>query len=126
MPMSPRKKAQTAFIAAGILLLLSGFATYLSITRLQQSTHLVIHTHQVKSALGDIDAAVLRAGRARLGYRTIGSEEYRQQFDMAVRDIPVALQHLCDLTRDNTTQRDLCARLTQITNRRMDLLRQSM
>src|SRR5689334_15191728 len=120
--MSPRKKAQTAFIAAGVLLLLSGLAAYLSITRLQQSTHLVIHTHQVKSALGDIDSAILRAGRARLGYRTTGSEEYRQQFDTAAGDIPVALQHLCDLTGDNPTQRDLCTRLTQVTSRRMDLL----
>jgi signal transduction histidine kinase len=124
--MAPRKKAQAAFASAVMLLFLSGLAGYLTITRLLQSEQWVIHTFEVKTALGDIDWALLRAGRARSGYVTSDSRDFLTQFDVAVSEIPPSLQHLRDLTRDNPREQELCSRLEDVTARRVALLRESI
>jgi signal transduction histidine kinase len=124
--MSPRKKAQAAFASAVLLLLLSGLAGYFSIDRLMQSERWVIHTYEVRNALGDLDWAVLRAGRARSGYVNSGSGDFLNQFEGAVAEIPVRLQHLRNLTRDNREQQELCSRLEAATARRVELLRKSI
>ncbi len=124
--MSPRKKAQTAFASALLLLFLSAVAGYFSITRLRESEEWVIHTYEVRNALGDIDWAVLRAGRARTGYVTTQSVDYLNQFDAAVSEIQQDLTHLRDLTKDNPTQQELCSRLESLAAQRVALLKQSI
>jgi signal transduction histidine kinase len=124
--MSPRKKAQVAFASALMLLFLSGLATYFATTRLLESERWVAHTHEVRGAIGDIDSAVLRAGRARSGYVLSGSDDFSNQFEAAVADIPPGLQHLRELTQDNPRQGQLCSRLEDMVNRRISLLRESM
>src|SRR6202021_894514 len=124
--MSPRKKAQTAFASALLLLFLSAVAGYFSITLLRESEEWVIHTSEVRNALGDIDWAVLRAGRARTGYVTTQSVDYLNQFDAAVSEIQQDLTHLRDLTKDNPTQQELCSRLESLAAQRVALLKQSI
>src|ERR1700690_3337808 len=123
--MSPRKKAQAAFAAAVALMFLSGLAGYFSITRLRQSEKWVMHSYEVRNALGDIDWAVLRAGRSRSGYVTSGRVEFLNQFEAAVAEIPGKLQHLRELTGDNPKQRQLCARLEAVVAERVALFRKS-
>ena len=124
--MSPRKKAQAAFASALMLLFLSGLATYFATARLLESEKWVIHTHEVRGAIGDIDSAVLRAGRARSGYVFSQTDDFMSQFEAAVSEIPANLQHLRELTRDNPTQQELCSRLQDLTARRVALLRKSI
>jgi signal transduction histidine kinase len=124
--MPPRKKARAAFASALLLLFLSGFAGYLIIHRLLESEKWVIHTHEVRETLGDIDSAVLRAGRARSGYVSSGAEDFPIQFETAVSDASRALQHLRELTNDNPKQLDLCSRLEVAITRRIALLRESI
>jgi signal transduction histidine kinase len=124
--MSGRKKAQAAFASAVMLLLLNAVATYLAITRLEQSETWVIHTHEVRAALGDVDSAVLRAGRARTAYANSEVADFANQFDAAAVEVPLALQRLRELTRDNPKQQQACSRLENITTRRIDLLRESI
>jgi signal transduction histidine kinase len=119
--MSPRKKAHAAFIAAVVLLFLSGFAGYLTITRLLQSARLVAHTQEVRAALGDIDAAVLQAGRARNAYIVSGSTDFSTDFEAANRQITRSLAHLRELTRDNPAQQANCSRLEAVMSRRVAL-----
>ena len=52
--MAPRKKAQVAFASAVMLLFLSGVAAYVTINRLLASEKWVIHTLEVKAALGPV------------------------------------------------------------------------
>jgi CHASE3 domain sensor protein len=85
--MSPRKKAHVAFTAAVMLLFVSGLATYFTINRLLHSERWVIHSLQVKAALGEVDSAYVRAGRARSGYVISGNEDYQQEFNAAVPEI---------------------------------------
>jgi signal transduction histidine kinase len=124
--MSPRKKAQAAFASALLLLFLSGLATYFAITRLLESEKWVVHTHEVRVAIGDIDSALSRAGRARSGYVLEGNDDFLNQFEAAVLEIPPILRRLRELTRDNPRQQDLCSRLEDVTNRRIAMFRESI
>src|SRR5450631_677778 len=124
--MSPRTKAQAAFASAVGLLFLSALATYFAMTRLLESEQWVIHTHEVQAALGDIDSAVLRAGRARSAYMISGGADFLAQFNVAALDIPLKLQHLRDLTNDNPKQREVSSRLEDATTSRVSLLQQSV
>jgi signal transduction histidine kinase len=124
--MGPRKKAQVAFASAVLLLLLSGLAAYIAIDRLLVSEKWVNHSLEVRAALGDIDSAYVKAGRARSGYLISGNSDFLTQFEEAVPEIPRRLSRLSDLIRDNRTQRDLCSRLKVVTESRVDLLRASI
>src|SRR5271170_7128968 len=124
--MSPRKIAQAAFASAVILLFLSGLATYLTIERLLQSEKWVIHSHEVQSALGDVDSAVINAGRARSGYVISGNAEFLSSFEAAGPKIHEALQHLRELTTDNPRQQELGMRLQEITAQRQALFQESV
>src|SRR5580692_10285695 len=106
--MAPRKKAQVAFASAVMLLFLSGLAAYATINRLLNSEKWLIHTLEVKAALGDIDSAFVRAGRARTGYVLSGSDDFLREFEAAVPAIPDKLRHLRELTPDNPKQKQLC------------------
>lgn len=124
--MSPRKKAQAAFASAVVLLFVSGLAAYFTINRLLQSEKWVIHTHEVRAALGDIDSAVLRAGRARSGYVVSQTADYLSQFEAAAPEIFRSLQYLRELTKDNPKQQESCSRLEDIASRRVALLQESI
>lgn len=124
--MSSRQKAQAAFASAVVLLLLSGMAGYLSITRLLESEKWVIHTHEVRDTIAEVDWAVLRAARARSGYVISGTDDFLSQFEGAVPEISRRLRRLRGLTSDNPKQQELCSRLEEITNQRVTLLQESM
>jgi signal transduction histidine kinase len=124
--MSPRKKAQVAFASAVMLLFLSGLATYFTINRLLESEKWVIHTLEVRAALGDIDAAFVRVGRARSAFVISGNNDFLTEFEAAVPEIPVKFQQLRALIPDNPKQQELCLHLEDVTNRRIALLRESL
>ncbi len=124
--MSPRKKAQVAFASALVLLFLSGLATYFATTRLLASERWVIHTHEVQAAIGEIDSAISRVGRARSGYVLDSNQDFLSQFDAALLEIPPILQNLRELTKDNPEQLKLWSRLEDVTNRRLSLFRVSV
>jgi signal transduction histidine kinase len=124
--MPPRSKAQAAFGSAVILLFLSGLVVYFTIVRLLESERWIVHTYEVQAALGDIDSAVARAGRARSGYVATGENGFLNDFDLAAPELVQRLQHLRDLTKDNPEQRKLCSRLEKLTAQRVDLFRESI
>jgi signal transduction histidine kinase len=124
--MSPRKKAQAAFASALMLLFLSGLATYFATTRLLESERWVMHTHEVRAAVGDIDSAISRARRARSGFVLDGNPDFLNQFESALADIPSSLLYLRELTKDNPRQQELCSRLEDVIDRRVALFRKSI
>jgi signal transduction histidine kinase len=124
--MSPQKQARLAFVTAVVLLCLSGLAIYITIVRLLESEHWVVHTHEIQAGLGDVDSAVARAGRARSAYVTTGDTGAIAQFETAVPEIFKAIQHLRDLTKDNFIQQERCTRLETSIQHRMDLFRDSI
>ena len=104
--MPPRTKAQLAFASAVMLLVLSGFAAYVTIYRLLDSEKWVIHTLEVRAAIGDLDSAFARAARARSGYVISGAEDYRKLFDGTIPEISRQsrqLQTWCKTVAPNTS-----------------------
>jgi signal transduction histidine kinase len=124
--MSPRKKAQIAFASAVTLLALSGVAAYVSIVRLLESEELVIHSLRVQSALGDFTNAIARVGRVATAYVATGKEEFLDDFQPYLDEVPPTMEHLRDLTRDNPSQQALRDRLQQSTEQRMLLFQRSI
>lgn len=124
--MSPRKKAQAAFAAAVLVLLLSGVAGYLTMTRLRESEKWVVHTHKVRAVLGEIDSAMLQAGRSRSGFVLFGTDDFVSQFEAVAPEIPREIQELRVLTQDNPGQQEVCQRLEEAAARRVALLRESI
>ena len=115
-----------AFASAVAVLLLSAGAAYFTIARLRVSASWVLHTFAVESALGELDASMASLARARTGYAITGNDQLLETFDS---DVPVArqkLQRVITLTTDNPRQRESCSRLEDVTNRRLDLFRQSI
>ncbi len=123
---SSRTKARAAFASAVVLLFLSGLAGYVTIYSLLQSQKWVMHTHAVRETLGDVDASLLRAGRARTGYSVLRSDDFLGDFQLAVSEVQQNLDHLRLLTKDNPQQRVLADRLQQAMNRRVELLQSSI
>ena len=121
-----RNKAQAAFVSAVLLLFLSALAGFFSIRRLLETQHSVIHTHEVRSALADLDSAMLRMGRARASYLTFETDDFLTQFEASVPEIPRDIDYLRHLTRDNPKQQGFCALLDELSTRRIALFRESI
>jgi signal transduction histidine kinase len=124
--MSPRKNAQVAFTSAVAVLLLSAVAAYITIGRLETSQRWVVHTYQVQSVLGEIDAAVAKASRARNSYLATGNESMLASFDAAIPEVQQKLAEVKNLTQDNPRQQQLCAQLEDLTMQRIGLFRRSI
>src|ERR1700693_5933304 len=121
--MSSHTKAQLAFGSAVLLLSLSGLAVYFTISRLLESEQLLVHTYEVRTALADVDAAVVKAGRASNGYLTTGNPDFVRDFELAASQVSEAIRHLRERTRDNPRQQYLCSRFEKVASSRLALLR---
>jgi len=117
---------QLVFGSALILLLLSGLAAYDAVVRLRAAQKWVSHTHDVQSALGDLNSVGSRAGRARTRYVDTGDESFFQDYQTAAAEVSSKLQLLKQLTADNPEQHESWAQLQEITDRRLLLLDKSV
>jgi len=121
--MSPRKNAQVAFTSAVAVLLLSACAAFVTIGHLETSQSWVVHTYQVQSVLGEIDAALSQAGRARNSYIASPSDSARASFEAAIPAVRQKLADVANLTQDNPRQQQLYSQLETLTMQRVDLFR---
>jgi PAS domain S-box-containing protein len=123
---SSQERAQVAFGSAVILLLLGGVATYVTIARLLIAQQRISHTHEVQAALADINLVLGKARRAQIEYVDSGDPNFLRTYESAAGQVSGVLQHIRQLTADNPTQGDNCARLESLVGRRMGLLANSV
>ena len=123
---SQRTRTQLAFGAAVILLLLSGMAAYVTAVRLRTAQRWVSHSHDVQSSLADINSLSARAGRARTRYVDTGDDSFFEEYQSAAGEIPAKLKLVERLTSDNPEQQNVLKSAQSATNRRLDLLNQSV
>lgn len=124
--MTSHTKAQLAFGSAVLLLSLSGLAVYFTIFRLLQSEQWLVHSYDVRIALAEVDAALVRAGRACNGYLTTGGDDFERDFELAIPQVSEDIRHLRELTRDNARQQVLCSRFEVVASNRLALFRESI
>lgn len=117
---------QLAFGAALVLFLLSGLAAYVTADRLRAAQRWVGHTRDVQASLADVGLLSARVGRARTRYVDTGDAAFFDEYQAAAAEIPAKLKVLKALTADNPEQRYVWENLDKITQRRLDLLNQSV
>ena len=115
---SASQRAQVAFGSAVILLLLGGGATYVTITRLLIAQRLISHTHEVQSALANVNLILGKARRAQIEYVSSGDPDFLHAYESAAVQVPEVLQDIRQLTADNSTQADNCKRLEGLVGRK--------
>jgi signal transduction histidine kinase len=120
--MTSRKKARLAFASALLLLLVSGAASFLVITRLLNSAKWVAHTYQVEVTLGEIQSLLSTASQARTSYVNTGDPTTLVPLEPAKKHLHQKLTELRDLIRDNPVQQFNSLQLEDITLRRIELL----
>src|ERR1041384_4048428 len=113
--MTPRTRADRAFISAIVLLGICGIATYFSFSYLRGSERWIAHSQEVRGAIGDVESSVSYAARARMSYLISGAPADLILYHNAVERIPKQIQALRVLTRDNKPQQENCAELENIT-----------
>ena len=124
--MSSRKQARLAFSLAIALLFVSGLATYWSFSNFSKSQALVNHTREIQAVLGDVEASIASAARARLSYVFEGTDEAYTLYQTSVQEIPIKLNQLRELIHDNPRQRANCNRLEVVVSSRVRLLERSV
>jgi signal transduction histidine kinase len=124
--MSARQRANIAFGSAVILLLLSGIAAYVTISRLLASQSWVFHTLQVQASLGAVDSAIAKAGRLRASYLYASGPVTLPEFDAAAEEVFHRIDRVKELVRDNPKERALCQSLESAARQRLELFRTSI
>jgi signal transduction histidine kinase len=116
---------RTFGLAVG-LLLLSGLAAYITVSRVLEAQNWVDHTREVQSALKDVANLSARAGRGRTQFVDSGNPAFLQDYETAAAAVSAKLLKVRQLTVDNPVQKDNFNRLEDVTQRRLNLLRDSV
>jgi len=123
---SPRQRAHIAFGAALLLLLVSGLAVYLLITRLLETQDLITHAHQVQHSIADVRATSIRAGVARMQYINTADPHFLAEYDAALNDVENSTREVKSLVVGNPPQLQNCERLESLLQQRKALLAESV
>ena len=117
--MTPRTRANRAFVSAIILLGICGIATYVSFSSMRASERWVAHSQEVRAAVGDLESTMSSAARARMSYLMSGSDAELTAYRAGIARIPTEITRLRWLVRDNKIQKDNCDQLEAVTKARL-------
>ncbi len=124
--MSSHQKARLAFTSAVLLILLSGLAASVTISRLRSAQQWVTHGHDVENGIADLNTVINRAGRLRAEYVDSGSPNRLSEFEATVEQIPQKMAALEQMTSDNPVQRANCVKFRALDEERIRLMRQAV
>lgn len=119
-------KARIAFVIAIGLLLACALVVYGTLRGLNNSEIRVEHTQHVQVLLGEVEAAIASAARARLTYVFSGNDESLNQYQAAVARIPAKLSELRQSVKDDPVQLSNCGKLEQLITTRIGLWEKSI
>ena len=86
----------------------------------------VSHTHEVETTIESLRANVFKMQDARKGYILTADEVSLNDYENAVRQIPVNLQHLRQLTADNNDEQERLDQLAPVLQQKLSLMQQSL
>ena len=117
---SQRVKARALFMVAIALLGLCGLATYLSFFYFRASERWVIHTHEIRAVLGDLQARINDAARMSMSYLISGDDSDLTEYRAAVSKVHQGIRALRELTSDNPAQGQPRDHLESVTSARLE------
>ncbi len=120
--MLPLRRARAAFGSAIVLLLISGLAVYVLVTRLLDAQEWITHTHEIQNALADVRTLSGRAGLARTEYINSGDQHFLQEYESAKDEVFAVLRRTERLSADNPSQQRSCEHLEDLMRQRSSLL----
>ncbi|HUC10152.1 MAG TPA: CHASE3 domain-containing protein [Stellaceae bacterium] len=106
-PTSPRglrRGLMLILVPALLLVSLEAYDAFQVVPALRESQALVSHAFEVIAAAHSVDQAAQDAERGQRGFLITGDDSYLQPYYAGVRQLPVKLQELRDLTRDSPAQ----------------------
>ncbi len=86
----------------------------------------VTHTQEVLTQLGQLRSNLAEAESAKRGYLIAGTEEQQRMCEQALGQVDASLTRLQELTSDNAVQQRRIARLRDLTDERLEILRRIM
>ena len=114
-----RIRASAVFVFAIVLLCVGAASTYLSFSFFRSSEHWISHTQEVRAAVGDFEAGLNRAARARMGFLTTGDDSQLNEYRAAAAGIPPLMRNLRQLAADNPFQLKNIVQLEFLTQTRL-------
>ena len=103
--------AKAIFLSAIALLCSCAVATYFSFSYLKKSDAWLVHTQEVRAAVGELEAALNHGARLRMSYLTTGDEADLAEFRTVVVQIQQQMKQLSELSKDNSVQVEHCKQL---------------
>jgi len=103
--------AKAIFLSAIALLCSCAVATYFSFSYLKKSDAWLVHTQEVRAAVGELEAALNHGARLRMSYLTTGDEADLAEFRTVVVQIQQQMKQLSELSKDNSVQMEHCKQL---------------
>ena len=97
-------KMACGYLAAGVFLLVIGVFSYVSVNRIDNTTHWVDHTYQVITTVNQVTITLLNAETGQRGYIITGDVSYLEPYNGAQASLDSEIKTLRDLTSDNPTQ----------------------
>ncbi|WP_316819573.1 response regulator [Pedobacter gandavensis] len=123
---SLRRKLRIGLGLSLLILFISSFASYKSITSLINSAELVQHSNEVITGLEEIISTLKDAETGQRGYLLTGEEVFLDPYNGAKQRANALLQHIGLLTRDNVLQQRQVAKLDEIITGRLKVLEQTI
>src|SRR5215469_10259253 len=124
--MSSVLTARIAYWIAFGLLLVCALIVHATVSSFRESERRVEHSQQVQVLLGDTEAAIASAARARLTYVFSGEDAALAQYQQDLERIPVKLRDLRQSTKEDPVEQSLCDELDQLVNGRIELWEKSV
>ena len=97
-------KMACGYLAAGVFLLVIGVFSYVSVNRIDNTTHWVDHTYQVITTVNQVTITLLNAETGQRGYIITGDVSYLAPYNSAQTSLDSEIKTLRDLTSDNPTE----------------------
>ena len=107
---TPSRRTQSStsvslgLVGVVLFFIASGFTCYWSIHVFNQDSELVVHTHQVMTALEELLSSMKDAESGQRGYVITGKEEYLEPYDQALQQLDERFANLDRLSEKRTSQ----------------------
>lgn len=126
MNVSIGKKISAGFALALLALLIIGAISYQSTLRFQEASSWQKHSADVQGTIDDLLTAVQDAETSQRGYLLTGMDSYLEFYHTGTNNIPIHLQKLITLTKDNPGQQARLEALRAPFRTRLDVLEQTI
>jgi len=117
------RNLQIGFGVSFFILLISSVASYISISKLIESSGMVAHTRDVISATDDILSDLQDAETGQRGFYLTGKESFLEPYLNSLKSLPGSLKVAKDLTIDNPIQSKKLDTLSTLIDFRINILK---